>query len=375
MRGIFKGEPMPPLSIMIKPASSLCNLRCRYCFYHDVSNIRSVASFGVMSERTAGSLIKKALDFAAGESVAFAFQGGEPTLAGLDFYRFFTEKVKEENTLGSKIYFSIQTNGTTITDEWAKFFAENGFLVGLSLDGDFEGNKFRVDLGGQNTFYKILSAADKLRRFGAEFNILTVLTGKCADRIDEIYSFFKSRGFKYIQFIPCLRPFGDNSESELYMTNEQYAKFLIHAFNRYVKDYVRGQYTSVRYFDNLVHLYLGNPTEQCGMCGHCTHQFVAEGNGNIYPCDFYCTDEWLLGNINDAPTFESLAKCGRATEFLKESLAVPDKCQKCRYYPLCRAGGCKRTRADRDYCEAYKKFFSSCLPLFRVFINEKKQRP
>lgn len=364
---------MPPLSIMIKPASSLCNLRCRYCFYHNVTELREVSSFGIMTEQTAENIIKKALQFANGESVAFAFQGGEPLIAGLDYYKFFIQKVKEHNRLNSRIYLSIQTNGTLVTDEWADFFYKNKFLVGLSLDGDFENNKFRVDENRENAFYKILTAAEKFKKHNVDFNILTVLTGRCADNIESIYKFFRDKGFKYLQFIPCLRPFGDKSENELYMTDEQYANFLIKGFNLYVKDYVRHQYTSIRYFDNLVHLYLGNPTEQCGMCGHCMHQFVAEGNGNIYPCDFYCTDEWLLGNIDDEKeNFDTLAHCDKAIEFLKESLYVPEKCKQCKFYGICRSGGCKRTKEDRDYCNAYKKFFSSCLPLFRVFINEKK---
>ena len=363
---------MPPLSIMIKPASSLCNLRCKYCFYHNISDIREVSSFGIMTHETADNLIAKALDFANGESIAFAFQGGEPLIAGLPFYKHFVEKLAELNKKRSQIYFSIQTNGTLVTDEWAEFFHKYNFLVGLSLDGDFKHNKFRVDENGENTFYRILKASEKFKKHKVEFNILTVLTGYCADNIDDIYKFFRSKGFRYLQFIPCLRPFGEDTEDEMYMTNEQYAHFLIHGFNHYVKDYVRGQYTSVRYFDNVVHQYLGNPTEQCGMAGHCTHQFVAEGNGNIYPCDFYCTDRWLLGNVNEM-NFDELAHSSNAIEFLRESIKVPEKCKKCQFYRVCRSGGCKRTRESADYCEAYKKFFSSCLPLFRVFINEKRK--
>lgn len=364
---------MPPLSIMIKPASSLCNMRCKYCFYHNVTELRKIESFGIMSHETADNLIEKALKFANGESVAFAFQGGEPLMAGLEYFEHFVKKVTESNVLGSRIFYSTQTNGTLVTDEWCKFFRKNDFLVGLSLDGNYKHNKFRVDANKQNTFYKILSAAEKFKNHGVDFNILTVLTGYCAENIDEIYTYFTGKGFKHLQFIPCLRPFGDKSENELYMTDEQYADFLIRGFNRYVKDYVRGQYTSVRWFDNIVHRYLGNPTEQCGMQGHCMHQFVAEGNGNIYPCDFYCTDEWLLGNINNiGENFDTLAHCEKAIKFLKESIVIPQKCKQCKYYPICCSGGCKRTRADRDYCEAYKKFFSSCLPLFRVFINEKR---
>lgn len=364
---------MPPLSIMIKPASSLCNMRCEYCFYHDVADHRDVKSFGLMSEETAERLIRKALAFANGESIAFAFQGGEPTIRGLDFFKFFCQKVKELNLKNSQIYYGLQTNGTLINDEWASFFKENKFLIGLSLDGDFNNNAFRIDEKHQNAFYKTLKAADIFTKHKVDFNILTVLTGKCAENIDSILHFFKKRGFRYLQFIPCLRPFGDKTESELYMTPKQYSHFLIHGFNAYVKDYIRDDYTSIRYFDNLVHLYLGNPTEQCGMCGHCMHQFVAEGNGNIYPCDFYCTDEWLLGNIN-TPTesFDTLAHSEKAIKFLKESLAVKEECKKCKYYPICRGGGCKRSREDRDYCESYKAFFDACLPLFRAFIAEKK---
>lgn len=362
---------MPPLSIMIKPASSLCNMRCRYCFYHDVSDIRQVKSFGIMSAETAENLIKKALDFADGESIAFAFQGGEPLIAGIDYFKNFISTVKKLNRKSSRIFYGLQTNGTLVTDEWAEFFAENNFLIGLSLDGDLKANRFRIDESGNNAYDKIISASEALKRHNVQFNILTVLTGYCAENIDSVYRTLTNKGFKYLQFIPCLRPFGNSSENEMYMTVRQYAKFLIHGFNLYVKDYVRNDYTSVRYFDNIVRLYLGQATEQCGMCGHCMHQFVAEGNGNIYPCDFYCTDEWLLGNINDSD-FNTLAHSKKAESFLRESLKVEENCKRCKYFPLCRDGGCKRMKNDRNYCEAYKAFFNSCLPLFRVFINENR---
>lgn len=355
---------------MIKPASSLCNLSCEYCFYRDVSEHREQLGFGIMTQETAEILISKALEFADGQSVAFAFQGGEPTLAGLAFFQNFIKLVKRHNKKNSPIFYSIQTNGTTINDEWASFLAENEFLVGLSLDGDLSGNKFRKKPSGQNSFYQILNAAEILKKHNANFNILTVLTGYCAENGERIYRYFRSKGFRYLQFIPCLRPFGSKEQSELYMTNSQYADFLIKVFNLYVKDYVRGQYVSVRQFDNWVRLYLDQETEQCGVLGHCMYQFVAESNGNIYPCDFYCSDTYLLGNIHKAD-FKTLVSSETAQNFIKESLPLPQRCQTCRVYPLCRAGGCKRTRLSEDYCVAYKKFFEACLPLFRVFIYEK----
>ncbi len=362
---------MPPLSLMIKPASSLCNLSCEYCFYKDVSEHRERLGFGVMNYDTAETLIEKSFDFAKGAPIAFAFQGGEPTLAGLPFFEFFTKTVKEKNIYNSPVFYSIQTNGMAVDSKWADFLRKNNFLTGLSLDGDLDGNKFRKKPSGENSFYKIMSAAKILKDRGAQFNILAVLTGYCAENAERIYNFFKSKGFRYIQFIPCLRPFGSNEQSELYMTPEQYADFLIKIFGLYVKDYARGNYISVRQFDNWVRLYLGQKTEQCGIEGRCSHQFVSESNGNIYPCDFYCTDEYLLGNVKD-DDFYKMAGSKTAVDFIKESLIIPGKCKSCKLFPICRAGGCKRTRISGDYCESYKKFFSTCLPLFRVFINEKQ---
>lgn len=361
---------MPPLSLMIKPASSLCNLSCEYCFYKDVSEHREHLGFGIMTADTAELLVKKALQFADGNFAAFAFQGGEPTLAGLDFFRLFVEYVNKYNVKNSKVFYSIQTNGTLLDKDWALFFKENSFLVGLSLDGDFDGNKFRKRPSGQNAYYKILTAAELLKKYEVDFNILTVLTGYCAENGEKIYKFFRSQGFRYLQFIPCLRPFDSKESCELYMTAEQYADFLIKVFNLYVKDYVRGNYISIRQFDNWVRLYLRQPAEQCGASGYCSRQFVAEANGNIYPCDFYCTDEYLLGNIGDK-SFSELEQTAAAALFIKESLSIPERCKKCAVYGLCRGGGCKRTQLSEDYCKAYKKFFTSCLPLFRVFINEK----
>lgn len=359
---------MPPLSIMIKPASSLCNLRCKYCFYCDVAAGRDVANFGVMQRETAEKLVKSALEFADGESVAFAFQGGEPLIAGQEYFNDFVRLVKENNRKSSRIFYSVQTNGTLLNDEWCRFFKENEFLVGLSLDGDRQGNRFRVDEKGNSVYFKILKGAELLKKHEVEFNILTVLTGDCADRCEKIYKHFRDSGFFYLQFIPCLRPFKSTRQSELYMTSSQYANFLVRIFNLYVKDFVRGHYVSVRQFDNYVRMYLGEKAEQCSLCGHCTHQLVVEGNGNLYPCDFYCTDEWLLGNVNSV-SVEAALTGKRATEFIKESLVVPEKCKKCRFFSLCRAQGCKRQKESEDYCDAYRAFFSACLPLFRAFAK------
>ncbi|MDE6869763.1 MAG: radical SAM protein [Clostridia bacterium] len=359
------------LSIMIKPASSICNMRCKYCFYHSLAQSREASSYGIMTQSTSENLIKKALDFSDGGSIYFAFQGGEPLFAGKEYFVDFIATVNRYNTRGCKVYYNLQTNGTLIDEEWADFFAKNNFLLGLSLDGDQDANRFRLDGELNYTFPKVKAAMDLLKARGVDFNILIVATGYTADHIESVYKYFKSQGIKFLQFIPCLRPFGDKSESDLYMTVNQYSSFLIKLFNLYVKDYVKGEYVSIRQFDNYVKLFLGGHAEQCGMNGFCSRQFVVEGNGNVYPCDFYCLDEWLLGNVN-SEDFEQLASKQKAEEFTRGSLNISTQCRNCPYFRVCRGGGCKRSKEDRDYCQAYKQFFSACLPLFRVFISERR---
>jgi len=386
---------MPPVSIMIKPASSACNMRCDYCFYHDVAEHRAEASLGIMTGETARHIIDKAFDYANGQQVAFAFQGGEPTLAGLDYFREFMAHAKEVNANNSPVFYGMQTNGLLIDRAWAEFLKQENFLVGLSLDGDPKANHNRKKIDGENAHETILQAAQLLNQYEVPYNILTVLTGECAGNIENIYKYFKRMGFRFLQFIPCLRPFGNEkhqpqdqpwtraasgdevftqvrnkSNSPLYMTSEQYGKFLIALFQLYVKDYVRGGYVSIRQFDNMVRLYLGQPTEQCGMLGHCTFQYVVEANGNAYPCDFYCLDEWRLGNIADTD-FQQMRGHPKAKQFIKESMEVPARCKSCRFFRMCRGGGCKRERESADYCGAYRTFFNSCLPLFRVFAGER----
>lgn len=361
---------MPALSIMIKPASSLCNMRCKYCFYHSLSEERELFSYGLMSDETAKNIITQALESADGESVYFVFQGGEPTLRGIDFFRNFINTVKALNSKHSVVNYALQTNGTLIDDEWAKLFKDNNFLIGLSLDGDRKANRFRLDNNRESTFPLVMKAVDILRRYAVDFNILTVVTAYTAYHIEEIYKWLRGKDFRYLQFIPCLRPFDDDSKSDMYMTVEQYGDYLIKLFTLYAKDYMSGRYISIREMDNLVRLYLGGRPEQCGVSGHCSRQYVIEGDGSVFPCDFYCTDDWKLGNINEQ-SFESMENCERATRFLTESYTVKSQCKDCMFFRVCRGGGCKRMRADKDYCEAYRKFFGRCLPMFRAFSNEK----
>lgn len=346
---------MHPLSILIKPSSSLCNLKCDYCFYHSLADERACYSYGMISLDVADNLIDKALDFAKGHNVNFAFQGGEPLLRGISFYRYFINKVLA-TTHSSKVSYSLQTNGTMLDEEWCELFKKNNFLIGLSLDGTENTNQHRRFKDGSNSFNSIMRSAEMLRSYGVDYNILTVVTREIYNNIKEVYRFYRSQGFNYLQFIPCLKPLDSSPTSNLYLSPEEYGDFLNRLFELYYNDNRNGFTTSIRFFDNLLNLAMRIPTEQCGMNGHCTYQIVVESNGNLYPCDFYCIDDYCLGNITDIDFFE-LDKSKKVIDFIFESMEVPSKCKSCPFYKLCFNCGCKRLRADSDYCISYRIFF------------------
>jgi uncharacterized protein len=363
-------EIMETLNVLIKPSSSLCNLSCRYCFYHSLAEKnREKFSFGFMSEQTLENLVSRA--FAETKRiVSFAFQGGEPTLCGLGFYEKLIGLVKKYNTEKISVAYAIQTNGILIDEKWARFLHDNNFLVGISLDGPKEiHDPNRVYSNGKGSFNDVMKAIEIMKKYDVQFNILTVVTSGVARHIEKIYRFFKSQGFSYLQFIPCLEPLGEVSEKNKYsLSPERYRDFLIKLFDLYYRDFIDNSYTSIRYFDNLVGMLLGNRPESCDMNGICSVQFVVEGDGGVYPCDFYCTDEWRLVNINDS-SYEELAATDTAQKFIDISKFHSPECTSCKYYPLCR-GGCRRTREpiiegvpqEQFFCYSFREFFKTALP-------------
>jgi len=365
---------MPPVSLLIKPASSACNLRCAYCFYHDVSQKRTVQNFGMMYLDTLEALVRRAFDEAEGQ-ISFAFQGGEPTLAGLDFYRAFIALVKQYDRKRAKISFAIQTNGTLLDAEWAAFLRENKFLVGLSMDGYKElHDANRVDARHDGTFRTVANAAALLTKEKVDFNILCVVNRLTARHVDRLYSFFKKSGYRWLQFIPCIDDFGtERGGSKHSLTPALYEDFLKSLFDRWYADFMANEAVSIRHFDNWIPMLLGHPAESCGMNGVCTSYFVVEADGGVYPCDFYVLDEWRLGNVH-TDTFADLRAGALATRFIQESTPVHEQCQKCEYYRLCR-GGCKRDRVSGLHflCEAHKGFFRYVLPRMEMIASALRQ--
>lgn len=365
---------MPPINILIKPASSKCNLRCRYCFYYAIAEQRCVADMGIMQESTLKKLIRSGIEY-ADHILSFAFQGGEPTLVGLEFYEkvvYYQKKyLKELGKKDLKIHNAIQTNGTLIDEIWAEFFKKNHFLVGISLDGSLNvHDRNRMDTTGKGTFARVLRTVELFSRFGVEYNILSVVTGENAMAVRRIYRFFAKQKFRYLQFIPCLEPFEKERGIESYhLSVQEYENFLIEIFDLWLADFRQGNYISIRHIDNWVYLLIGEKPEACNMNGCCSIQFVVEGDGSVYPCDFYVFDEWKLGDIGDL-TFQEIIDEPKAQRFIAESLPVPEECKICRYGSLCR-NGCKRDRTGSGASGIEKNYY--CRAIYHFFSKREKE--
>ena len=353
---------MPPATMLIKPVSNSCNMRCAYCFYADVSKHREKASYGVMTSATCETLVRKALSY-ADNFCSFGFQGGEPTLAGLDFYKNLVELQHGYNHKNITVNNNIQTNGYKLGREWAEFFARNRFLVGLSLDGTKRvHDSYRTGAGGLGSYDGVIETAEMFAECGVEFNILCVVNNAVAANAADVYAALKK--YKFLQFIPCLDEFGAEAPSPYSLDPPLYAKFLNVVFDAYYKDFMRGEYVSVRNFDNYVGMLLGNPPEQCGMSGVCTSYLLVEADGSVFPCDFYVLDEWKIGNINEH-SLVRMMKSAVATQFVDVSMQMHENCVQCRWRGLCR-GGCRRYRepvvggvlSKNKLCGAFKEFFS-----------------
>ena len=361
---------MPALSLLIKPASGNCNMRCRYCFYADELDNREIRSYGKMSVDTMHTIVDKAMEYGDYECT-IAFQGGEPTLAGLDFYRDLVAYVTaHENPKKLKIHYALQTNGYLINEEWAAFLGENHFLVGVSLDGLKEiHDRYRLDTAGKGTYQRVISAIRLLEKHQVEYNILTVVTAATARNGQKIYNYFKKNHFGYQQYIECLDPIGEEpGQHEYSLTPEKYGEFLKSMFDAWYLDMRSGTYVYNRYFENLMMIMAGQQPESCNMRGVCGKQWVFEADGSVYPCDFYALDQWCLGNINKN-SFEEMDQKRDELGFIQWSMRQQEDCQKCRWFGLCR-NGCRRNRepvtaenTNRNYfCKSYQMFFEYAYP-------------
>lgn len=354
---------MKYLSLLIKPASSSCMLHCKYCFYNDVSEHRQIKSNGIMEEEITHALIERAMgELDDDGEITFAFQGGEPTAAGISYFQAFCAYVDEKRKPKQTIHYAIQTNGYIIDDAWAMLFQKYAFLVGVSLDGYRDNHDyFRLTGGNKATYKRVMETIACLKKHKVEYNILTVLSKQLAKHPKKLYDFYKEQGFSYIQLIPCLAGL-DEDENPFALTPRLFARFYKEFYDYWRKDFEQGRYMSIYLFDNVIPMFAGIPPQLCGMLGHCSIQFVVESDGSVYPCDFYVLDQYNGGNIKDT-SLKDILHSEAMINFLREDKAKSTKCDTCGFVSICN-GNCKRMNTlyfEEEYC-GYQDFLTYAYP-------------
>ncbi|MEI0525602.1 SPASM domain-containing protein [Brachyspira murdochii] len=357
---------MNNVSVLIKPSSSLCNIKCKYCFYIDEAKNRKIENNGIMTEKVMTAIIDKVLQN-ADKNVLFSFQGGEPTTAGIEYFNSFIDYVNNRNKKNINVKYSIQTNGILIDDKWCELFKKNNFLVGLSFDmiKDIH-DKYRTDKMGNPAYNKVLETKKLFDAFNIEYNILTVLTSELSKYPKDVYKKIKKLNIKYTQFIPCLSDINSNDNNTYSITPKEFSNFYKEIFSLWKEDFFNNIYYSIQFFDNIIPLFGGGYAPMtCGINGICTNQMIIESNGDVFPCDFYCLDNYKLGNIADED-FDNIFYNQKAKDFINEKTNIINNddyklCRSCRYFKICKLG-CKRMlenmyidNKDKTFC-GYKDF-------------------
>ena len=340
------------MTVLIKPSSYACNLKCSYCFYCDEVETREDKSISFMNNETVDSIIREIDAYAKpNDEINIMFQGGEPLLAGPDFYRNFIKKAKILEEHGHEVLFDIQTNGTLLSDEYCEIFKDNDFLVGVSLDGPKElHNKNRGD-----TFDQVMKGIELLGKYGIFFTILSVITNDTD--ANEYFKFCKENNFNSVQPIYCLDSLDDNKKQNR-LDVKHIVRFKKRLFNKWIEDIENEDCLCVREFENLASFLVDGEFEQCGFDGKCRPQLVIESDGSCYPCDFYCIDKYKCCNINSS-TIKEMLLSKQMKDFMNYNPPISDLCNGCEFNGIC-FGGCKRYRSlfssEKGYCP-YKDFF------------------
>jgi len=352
----------PNLGILIKPASHDCNMACPYCYYRPVEALYPSVPRPRMSLQTFEAVCAQ---YQALHPVEFkvSWQGGEPTLMGLEFFEQAVETERRHARRGQCIANALQTNGTVLDDRWCRFFATNRFLVGLSLDGPPDLNVTRRFPDGRPVSDVTMRAMELLKKHRVEFNILTVISKANVAHARRVFQFFQDNDLHYSQFIPCTEPGGcPGGLSPDSVTSAEYADFMIGLFDAWVGADDPSYY--VRHIDNWLHLFFDLPPESCEYKGDCSRLLTVEWNGDVYPCDFFVDRPHCLGNVLDQ-TLEQMLRGRTFRAFVNEAALMPHVCKACEWFRYCR-GGCYRHRgklgiaaeAAPFLCEANRRIFS-----------------
>ncbi len=349
------------LYLLIKPSGPACNMRCEYCFYLEKSSFFKQAH-PRMKINILYELLFQAINQGE-DSLYFGWQGGEPTLMGIEFFKRAVEF--QEIFGGNKfIVNTLQTNGTLLNKKWAKFLKEKKFLVGISLDGPSHvHDKYRKTISGKGSFSKIKQSTELLLEEKVNVNILATVNSYSVNFPEEIYKFLKSLGIKYIQFIPILeREPGSDKLTNFSVSPEKYGDFLNKIFDMWYEDFKKGTPISIRFFYSILLRLIGKKSPDCELQKECGSYLVVEYNGNVYSCDFFVDKNHFLGNINKDKLIDML-NSEKQISFGKNKAKLNKKCLTCKWLEFC-YGGCPKNRTNLSdpsslniLCPAYKKFF------------------
>lgn len=365
-----KTDALPGFHLLAKPTGAACNLGCKYCFFLSKKNLYPLSSFK-MSDELLETYTRQYIEAQQIAQATFAWQGGEPTLMGLDFFKRSVQYQQKYRRPKMIIQNTMQTNGTLLDDDWCEFFSKNNFLIGLSLDGPRElHDAYRVDKTGKPTFDRVMRAARLLRDYKVDYNILATVHAANADHPLEVYRFLRDKvKANFIQFIPIVERDNDTGYQEgdtvtdRSVKADQYGRFLISIFDEWVKRDVGKTYVQI--FDVALAAWAGMPPGICAFSETCGTAMAMEHNGDMYSCDHFVEPRYLLGNINERHMAQ-LAASRKQRKFGRDKLdSLPEYCRKCEVRFACN-GECPKNRFIQTpdgepglnyLCAGYREFF------------------
>ena len=374
-----------PFHVLIKPIGPVCNIACEYCFYLGKEKFfpyKKKTDFR-MSEDTLETFVKQYINgqpYGTTE-VNFTWQGGEPTLRGIGFYKKAIDFQNKYRRKGMKITNAFQTNGILLNDYWAKFFKDNDFLIGISVDGPEKlHNRFRKDHSGVGTFSAVMKGLDTLKKHNVNFNTLTVVQSDNGDSPQEVYNFLKRIGSTFMQFIPIVEPEGKGGVSYRTVNPQQWGNFLNTIFDLWIKQDLGRIF--VQNFETIIGIYAGYSSSLCVHSPVCGRAVVLEHNGNLYSCDHFVFRENLLGNIHSTTLTNIVDSDFQKSFGLNKIKSLPLICKECPYLKLC-YGGCPSNRLRKTpsgetglnwICEGYKMFYSHTESVFTAISECVRRR-
>ncbi|WP_166827094.1 anaerobic sulfatase maturase [Thalassoroseus pseudoceratinae] len=385
--------------VMTKPIGPICNLDCEYCYYLHKEELYPSGERWRMTDETLREYVRQyiAAQPETASEITFAWQGGEPTLLGLEFFQRAVAYQQEFAPARTRIVNTLQTNGVLLNDDWCQFFRKHHFLIGLSIDGPAElHDRYRYDKQGQGTFHAVLNALKLLQRHNVEYNVLVVVNRVNGDYGRKVYTYLRDNGVQFLQFIPIVerRGVGVHAELELPITSEgpsnpwqdrvssrsvapeQFGDFLIAVFDEWVRRDVGRVFVQI--FDQALAAWSGHEPSLCVFRRQCGGALAMEHNGDLFSCDHFVEPEFRLGNIHELPILDLAAsdpqrKFGEAKE-----TTLPQYCRECEVRFMCN-GECPKNRfietptgeAGLNYlCAGYRKFFNHIRPVMELMAEE-----